>query len=495
MNRAESEWYQKGYTADWWDNLPRHKREEFLAALNDNEAERYFRDWRVWAHDYQIPPETDWDTWLFLAGRGAGKTRSAVEYIQDAVNQGWARRIAIVGQGEDDVRNVMVMGQSGFIACAPSWNKPTFKPSVGGGQVIWPNGCVAYIYSIADTEALRGPQFHLGWCDEPMAAPRVQRERALDNLEFCLRLGEHPQLILTTTPKKDPWLTAMVTQARDPENKIHVSRATTHENARNLAANFLKKIERKYRGTRLGRQEIDGEILADEEGALWTEDLINECRFYEGVDLEGVDIYEFAEACDKVVVGIDPNTKDKNGKATKTIHAAGVIVVGSIGKHRFVLADRSVGGGPNKWGKAAVDAAIEFDADEFVAEGNQGGDMIKIVIEQAKAAREEPVNIPIHIRHTGKKDKTGRAEPVATMYAKKLIHHVGPRKALEKLETQMCYLHEGDDPTGEDFDRNDGMVWGMTRLGLRKLRGRSGSAGFGIVTFKEVAANGSTLEG
>lgn len=489
MRREESEWFQNGWTKEWWLSLPVADRHRVLGAMTPAEIEEYFRDWRIWAHDYQLPPETDWDTWLFLAGRGSGKTRSAVEYIIDAVKDGWAQRIAIVGQGEDDVRNVMVEGESGFLQCSPSGFKPTFSPSAGGGRVIWPNGCTAYIYSIADTEALRGPQFHLGWCDEPMAAPRVLRERALDNLEFCLRLGVHPRLILTTTPKKDPWLRQMEKDAKDPEKKIHIARATTHDNALNLAANFLRKIDRKYGGTRIGKQEIDGKILGDDDGALWTEDGLEKCR----KGYEGLDPYDVADTCEKIVVGVDPNTKDENGKAKKTAHAAGIVVCGRRGRERFVLADKSIAGGPSKWGRAIVEAAIEFEADEILAEDNQGGDMVKLVVLQAidDYFREFGIRCKakVHLAHA-KKDKKGRAEPVATMYERDRVHHVGDKEKFADLEMQMLYIHEEQDPTGEDFDRMDGMVWALTRLGLRKSSlGTSSSGGAGIMTFSQFGAS------
>lgn len=473
--RQSSEWVKKGHTSDWWYGLDTAQRNSFINSLSDDECESFMRDWLVWASDYQLPPEVhefDWDTWLFLAGRGAGKTRSAVEFLLEKIESSpIPLRIAIVGQGEHDIRTVMVEGESGFINCAPPWNKPIFKPTVGGGTLIFPNGSRCFIYSAADSEGLRGPQFHYGWFDEPMAVPRAQRMRSLDNLEFCLRLGEHPQLILTTTPKKDAWLRQMEKDAADRANKIHISRATTHDNARNLAANFLRKIDRKYAGTRIGKQEIEGKILGDEDGALWTIDSVEASRKSKDqrINYEVLDPQEFAATCDRVIVAIDPNTKDQDGKKKKTAHAAGIVVCAKRGGERFVLADRSVSGGPTKWAAAAVKAAIDFDAYEFVAEANQGGDMIRTVLKQANAP------CPVHLQYA-RQDKAGRAEPVATMYDKFLVHHVGPKEDLERLEEQMMYLHEESDPTGEDFDRVDAMVWGMKRLGLKKGTGRDGKA-------------------
>jgi phage terminase large subunit-like protein len=492
MNRQDSKFIQRGWTAEWWDLLTKGERQKKLAELSDREVDEFFHDWRVWARDNQLAPDWDWDTWLMLAGRGFGKTRSAVEFIIDKVeSSNYPLRIAIVGQGADDVRNVMVEGQSGFIESSPPWNKPTFYPSKGGGQLHWRNGCVAFIYSIADTEALRGPQFHYGWCDEPMAAPRVQRERAIDNLEFCLRLGEHPQLLITTTPKPDPWLRDYERKSKDPEEKIAITRGTTHDNARNLAPNYLRKIERKYGGTRKGRQEIEGKILGDEENALWTEDLLEACRLKDEHPLD------VRERCIKVVVGVDPNTKSSSdqpaAKKQKIAHAAGIVVVGSLpGRKRVVLADRSIGGGPEKWGKAVVAAAEEFDADEVYCESNQGGEMVRIVVRGAMD--ELDFSVPVFLKHN-QRSKAGRAEPVAQRYEQGDIQHVGDPKALEDLEMQMVYLHEGEDPTGEDFDRVDALVMGMTRLGLKKKAASAKNGrGAGIRTMGEMT-NGASDQG
>ena len=494
MKREDSKWWSKGHTSVWWKALERPAREKFLASLTKEEVDDFFYDWRVWARDDQLPQSWDWDTWLMLTGRGWGKTRTAVEFLLEKIDTtNYPLRIAIVGQGEDDVRDVMVEGESGFIACSRPWNKPKFYPSKGGGVLIWPNGCQAFIYSIADTEALRGPQFHYGWCDEPMAAPRAQRERAIDNLEFCLRLGEHPQLLITTTPKPDPWLREMEKQAKDPEtHKIVIVRGDTYANADNLAKNFLTKITRKYGGTKKGRQEIEGKILGEEEGSLWTEETLDNCR----KGWEEADPYEVADFCDKVIVSIDPNTKGTVGtpasRKKKLAHAAGIVVTGAKGRERFVLADRTTSGGPAKWVKAALAAAEEFNADEILAEGNQGGEMIKIVLQQEMALRDFMIHI--HISWSTK-SKEGRAEPVSTVYERGDVHHVGPKSAFEDLEMQMMYLHEGEDPTGEDFDRCDALVGALTRHGLKKRASSAkGGGSAGIRTMGDFA-RGATQEG
>lgn len=511
MRREASKWWSQGYTREWWKGvreegvppsqwkrppLPRIEREKFLATLTDREVEEFFRDWLVWARDDQLEPEEEYDLWLMKCGRGWGKTRTCVETVLSWVAAGWSRRIAIVGQGEDDIRKVMIEGESGFLECSPSWNKPQFYPSRGGGTLVWPNGCIGEVYSAVDTEGLRGPQFNAGWFDEPMAVPRNQRERAMDNLDFCLRLvgpnGEQPKLLMSTTPKPDPWIRQVVKDAKDKENRIIVTEGSTYDNQDNLAESFIRKVTRKFGGTRKGKQEIEGKILGDDEGAIWTEEVIDACRektWRDGRSYEELDPVEFAEECDKVIVSIDPNTKGadpqkKNANKKKLAHAAGIVVTGRIGRKKFVLADASIGGGPTKWGKAAVLAAIKFDADEFTAEGNQGGEMVKVVLQQAM--EDEDFRLPVHLNWS-KRSKQARAEPCATLYERGEVHHVGPKKAYENLEMQMMYLHEEDDPTGEDFDRCDALVSGLTRHGVkRRLSSAKSGAGAGIRTFGEL---------
>lgn len=469
MRREESDWWSRGFTKEWWKGLALEERDQFLEILDERQIEEFYRDWRVWARDKQLPPSPDepfgdWNEWLIVAGRGFGKTRCAVEYIVDQVNNTpFPLRIAIVGQGKDDIRTVMVEGQSGFLNVSPTWNMCDWSPSAGGGVLSWPNGCQAFVYSAEDTEALRGPEFHIAWFDEPMAVPADKRQRAADNLDFCLRLGDHPRLITTTTPKPHRWMKKKMEDAKNWDlNKIYVTRGTTSENTE-LSDVFKKKVYGKFGGTRTGRQELEGEVLGDEEGALWTSDILDRDR------MPKVDPVEFANRCNKIIVAIDPNKEDM------TSHAAGIVVVGSIGQDRYVLGDRSVGGGPAKWSAAAVKAFAEFGANEIVAEANQGGQMVKMVCHQA--AEKLGILVKVHLVHA-QKGKIRRAEPASGLYDLKRVHHVGPAEEMSLLEDQMCAVHEGVDPTGEDFDRLDALVWGLTRLGIKKSSGAgSGSAG------------------
>lgn len=490
MNRYESEWWRAGFTREWWESLLLPEQEAILDALTEEQMEDWVRDWRVWARDAQLPPDKildhigqmrDWRTWLIVAGRGFGKTRTAVEFINDQVRAGRRARIAIVGQGEADIRQVMIEGRSGFLSTARSGEKPTWAPSVGSGQLIWPNGAIGFVYSAEDPEALRGPEFDLGWFDEPMAVPAEKRDRTVSNLRFGLRLngplGDEPQMIYTTTPKKHRWMKKMLMDATDRKKMIHLTRGTTYDNIANLAQSFIEGVVEDYEGTRLGLQELHAELLGDEEGALWTTETLDRYRDKD----DSTDTRRLAAECEKVVVGVDPNTSNDG----KTAHEAGIVVAAKQGKRRYVLDDRSTKGGPLAWAKEAVLAYDHFKAHEIVAEDNQGGEMVRITIHQA--ADELGIEVKVHLVNSGV-GKQRRAEPVAASYERGLVQHVG---MFEKLETQMTSLHDGYDPTGEDFDRVDGLVCALTRLGVKKSRmGSEVATGSYFGTFRDFANGG-----
>lgn len=476
MLRQDSTWWRAGFTRDWWRGLSLDERYMVLETLTPQEAEEWFLDWRVWARDKQLTPEpllkwddgkiVPWRIWLLVCGRGFGKTRTAVEAINEDIKLGNARRIAIVGQGENDIRRVMIEGKSGFINTAPQGLRPKWTPSASGGLLEWPNGALGFVHSAEDPEALRGPEYDRAWFDEPMACKAKQREETMSNLRFGLRIetnGTQPRLIITTTPKKHAWMRKMLADAKNPKKRIAFTRGSTYENEDNLAASFIDGIKEDFEDTRLGKQEIYGELIGDEEGALWTEEILEKFR------LGLIDPVEMAERCDKVVVGVDPNIKPD-----ETAHEAGVVVVGKIGKQRYILADRSCKGGPAKWAQAAVLAFDEFQADEIVAEVNQGGEMVRSMCYHA--ADEEGIAVKVIAVHATR-GKQRRAEPVSMVYERGLAHHVGDASKFTKLESQMTNLHDGLDPTGEDFDRLDAMVWGMTRLGLKKRAIRGGGGG------------------
>lgn len=494
MRREESEWYLAGYTRPWWKSLDTDQRLEFLAELTEEEMEEWFRDWRVWARDEQLLPDGIWSTALLHPGRGWGKTRCAVEYCNDEVYEGRKGRLAIIGQGEDDIRDVMIEGVSGFLATARPDNRPVFTPSTGSGRLTWPNGAIGIVVSALDPEALRGPEYDLAWFDEPMAVPAKKRQDTVTNLRMGLRLGRHPQLIYTTTPKPHAWIREEIAkglkEAHKPiaERRYIIITGNTLDNSENLPEVFLEGIVEDYEGTNLGRQEMAGEVLGDEEGALWTPTMLDRGRVRDVPDDPEerlAFLVAFAATCDKVVVGVDPNLTTS---AAKTAHAAGIVICARKGLERFVLDDWSTGGGPAKWSARAVAAYEQFDADEVVVETNQGGDMCKLVI--LAAAKEADVGDVVVRMVKATKGKQRRAEPVSSAYELGKVRHlggVGDKKKpgpFYKLENQMCALHEGLDPTGEDFDRCDAAVWGLTRLARKKS---SQSAGAGnlpaILTF------------
>lgn len=477
MRREDSPWWSAGYTREWWKALSDEGRQQFLEAITDEQAESFLKDWRVWARDSQLAPEGAWGTWLLLAGRGFGKTRTAVEHIIDVKNAGVAGSICLLGQGEDDVRDIMIEGDSGFLRSSPSWDRPRWLPSRGGGKLIWDNGAVGHVYSAADPEALRGPNFDYAWCDEPMAFPADAREKAISNMRFGLRIGRNPRLVYTTTPKPHRWLKALLKKAgvdkAHPngrrETGIVITRGNTYENRENLSEVFFDNVVSDYEGTSLGRQELHAEVLGDEEGALWTPALLDAKR------LRDADPKTVANSCERVAVGVDPNIKT-NG----TAHAAGVVVAGRRGDKRFCIADYTQAGGPAMWAKRTVDAYQEFKADVVTAEGNQGGEMVRMVIKQEAAQR--GLDIAVILTHSSR-GKQRRAEPVAQAYQQGTAVQVGEVGYKEKpgpmwaLEEQMCALHEGLDPTGEDFDRVDALVSAMTHLASRGSA-RVGGSGF-----------------
>lgn len=498
MRRSDSPWWSSGFTAEWWKDQSEHERQSFLEALTDRQLEEFLRDWRVWARDKQLAPVGEWDTWLLLAGRGFGKTRAAVENINDAVESGVATRIAIVGQGDEDIRRVMIEGQSGFLKTAKSWLTPEWWPSRGGGILQWPNGATGFVYSAQDSEGLRGPEFDYGWFDEPMAVTAEHRQRSMDNLEFCLRLPPHPRLIITTTPKPHRFMKEMLARAAKyshlPVEKrpIVVTRGSTDENRDNLAKSFYRKIMDRYEGTSVGKQEIHAEVLGEESGALWTAEMLDRYRVKSGVPWSEEERSSYlmaarqyaAQNMDRVVIGVDPNTK------TSSNHAAGIVPVGQrYDNMRFCLGDWSrTNASPANWAKTAMECYLWFDADEIVAEVNNGGEMVRDLVMQA--AKEMDVEPPVFRMEHAKRNKVERATPIAALFEQGragLFGECGHRERpgpLYLLETQMQSLHDNFDPTGEDYDRVDALVWGMRRLGRGAANDDEGSSG--IVSFQSL---------
>jgi len=418
--------------------LPPKVRQNWLASLTPKELASISYDWRFWARPDQLEPTTqDWTTWLILAGRGWGKTKTGAETVRQWAYEARYERIALVAETAADARDVIVEGDSGILRCSPPWFKPRYEPSKR--RLTWPNGVMATLYSGEEPDQLRGPQHGAAWADE-VAKWRYAQD-AWDQLQFGLRLGERPVQIVTTTPRPIPIIKQLVA---DP--LCHVTKGRTLDNAANLAPTFLKKIVARYEGTRLGRQELDAEVLEDIPGALWSRAMIEAARIAKAPDMA------------RIVVSIDPPIT-----AGEDSDECGISVCGrGVNGEAFVIEDMSERGlSPQQWARRAVMAYHKHGADRIVAEVNQGGDMVETVIRMIDA------NVPVRKVHATR-GKYKRAEPVAALYEQGRVHHVG---AFPQLEDQLCgYTVDGmaDDSSP---DRLDAMVWAMTDLMLGEAGG------------------------
>lgn len=395
-----------------------------MSRLSNEEAAQLRYMWEFWARPEQLAPPDPWSIWLIKAGRGWGKTRVGAEWVRHMKDS--VGRIALIGPTAADVRDVMVDGDSGIIPISPPWDKPEYQPSKR--RVVWQNGSVAYMYSADEPERLRGPQHGAAWCDE---AGSWRYPDTWDMMMFGLRLGKNPKVAVTTTPRPTP----MLKQIQSAPNVV-ITRGTTYENRANLAASFFDSIITKYEGTRLGRQELEGHDLDDSPGAMWNRDQIDKFRIRKALEMV------------RIVVAIDPAVTSKDDS-----DETGIVVVGKdeFG-HAYVLEDCSIKGTPDEWGRAAIQAMNRHQADRIIAEVNQGGDMVRYVLETIDK------NVPVKMVRASR-GKVSRAEPVSALYEQGKVHHVG---VFHKLEDQMCTW----EPGMPSPDRMDAMVWGMTELML-----------------------------
>jgi phage terminase large subunit-like protein len=352
--------FTSGSFVGWIVSQPKWARDRLIRRLNLKDADEFDYDWPQWARDGQKPPPGDWRVWLLLAGRGFGKTRTGAEMVRRLIGMRTARHVALVAPTAADARDVMVEGESGLLATAPPWDRPEYEPSKR--RLTWENGAIATTYSADEPERLRGPQHDFAWCDE-LAAWRYPE--AWDMLMFGLRLGLDPRAVVTTTPRPTKLIKALVA---DP--KVTVTRGTTYDNAANLAPGFLEQIVRRYEGTRLGRQELDAEILDDVPGALWTHGLIDATRV------------NTTPSMTRIVVSIDPAvSSDEHADET------GIVVAGrDAAGHGYVLADLSGRYTPTEWAKTAIAAYRAHAADRIVAEVNNGGDLVEATLRVVDSA-------------------------------------------------------------------------------------------------------------
>ena len=410
-------------------NLPPDIAAQALAKLTDAEAAGLLYDWRGFlARPDQIEPEGDWDIWLALAGRGFGKTELGAQWVREQVEGNKAGAIALVAETAADARDVMV---ARLLRIFPKATRPTYTKS--NRCVEFHNGAKAWTYNATEPDQLRGPEHDAAWSDE-IAKWRYARE-TWDQLQFGLRLGQRPRQIVTTTPRPIELIKAMVA---GQEGKVIVTRGRTMDNAANLAASFMEKIQKRYAGTRLGRQELEAEILGDLPGAIWAQSVIDSYRLSR------------APTMGRTVVAVDPavtNTEDSDDH--------GIMVCGIDGeKTGYVLEDASLKGSPLEWARATIAAAKKHDADCVVVEVNQGGDMV------AHTLRSIAPNLNIR-EVRASRGKHVRAEPIASLYEQGRIRHVGQFPALETQMTQMTT--EGYQGDGSP-DRVDALVWAFTEL-------------------------------
>jgi phage terminase large subunit-like protein len=420
---------RKPLSATWINSLPPEQRQTLLESLSPDDIDLLMHDWAFWARPEQCAPEGDWRIWLFLGGRGAGKTRAGAEWILDCVRKGIMRRVALVGATYADVRDVMIAGESGLVNAGRN-DGLRYEPS--RRQLHWPDGAVAQAFTAEEPDGLRGHQFDGAWLDEfaKWGAPQV----TLDMLLMALRIGDNPRAMITTTPRNIPAVKGLLAM-----EGVAVTRAGTFANAANLAPAFLEQMRAQYAGTRLGRQELDAELIEDNESALWRRDWIERGRVRD------------CPALRRIVVAVDPPAS-----VGADADECGIVVAGSSeAGEGYVLADRSLRGlSPLGWAKRAADAYEEFSADAIVAEANQGGAMVGELIRQA--ASDAPIRL-VHAR----RDKVTRAAPAAALYERGLVHHAG---AFAELEDQLCQYDGKDWKGGASPDRLDALVWALADL-------------------------------
>jgi predicted phage terminase large subunit-like protein len=452
--------------------LPADERARILSGLTEEQFEQLTWEWRFWARPNQLLPNMSgssnlfvdadgrlkpWVTWLILAGRGFGKSRTGSETIRQLVYgvnprsplsaSGGYSRIALVGETAADARDVMVEGDSGILRCHSKEFRPLYEPSKR--RLTWPNGAVATLYNGVEPDQLRGPQHDLAWCDE-LAKFRYADE-TWDQLQFGLRLGKDPKQIVTTTPRPIPVIRKLILSP-----STVVTRGSTYDNRGNLAESFFQSVVTRYEGTRLGRQELDAEILDDVVGALWSRDMLDKARRKKLADNSYVALPDMA----RVVVAVDPSGTGGSEDAGDSV---GIIVAGrDKGRDKdsraYVLADKTIKAGPDTWARTAVRAYYDHHADCIVAERNFGGAMVEHVI------RTVDPRVPVKMV-SASRGKVVRAEPVAALYEQERIVH---KESFYELEDQMVMMtHDGFLGDGSP-DRVDALVWALSELMLER---------------------------
>lgn len=444
------------------EQLAQLSQEERDAVLAGVDMEQLMWDWKAWARPEQLPPPgDDWSIWMYLAGRGAGKTRAAAEWIRDMAkrtDQGQLR-FALVARTAADVRDVIVEGESGIISVSPPSERPLYEPSKR--RLTWPNGNTATCFTADEPDGLRGPQFHYAWADEIAAwrqSPDAAGMTSWDNLRVACRLGKAPQIVCTTTPKRVPVLYTLINEA-ERTGRVVLSRGSTLDNAGNLSATYLEAITGVYAGTRLAAQELYGEMLSDVEGALWTIELIDRGR--QSVMPVGTPLR---------VIGVDPSVAENPRDECGIVVCASTAERDLYKRQAWVLEDATIHGSPETWANAVVAMARKWGC-PVVAEVNQGGALVRNAI---NAIDPHVKVLEVH----SKFGKALRAEPVTLAYEQGRIHHIN---YLADLESQMTAWIPGE---GKSPDRVDALVHALTALVIKPPEGFVG----GTITARSPAA-------
>lgn len=434
-------------TADYLRTLPTEEVKAALSQLSPQQLDELQFSYEFLARDNQLPPEGDWNVWFLNCGRGFGKTWTGVQWVREQVKQG-KKRIAAVASTNSDILRVMVKGESGFLSLCWKGDK-TYKGKEMGfpewsptkRTLTWANGAQVEFYSAEEPERLRGPQFEAAWCDETASWNKDQE--TWDMLQFCLRLGKHPRVCVTTTPKSTVLIRKLL---KDP--KTVITTGSTFDNTNNLADTYLTAVKEQYEGTRLGRQELYAEVLTENEGALWTADMIDACQ------ISRDDLPDIV----RKVVAVDPAVSS-NVESDST----GMVVAGiDINGKGYILGDYTLKASPETWANKAVELYHLFECDRIVYESNQGKDLIPSLFKTI-----DP-NLPLKGVHASSA-KIARAEPVSALYEQGKVYHVrnpeDPSASLTELETQMTTY----EPMGryKSPDRYDALVWSITELMLK----------------------------
>ncbi len=425
--------------------FPESDRKKLVDAVSENDLNNVSQDWFFNARREQLPPSWDWFIWLMMAGRGFGKNWSGANWLINQHMTGNAKNSGIVAATAADLRRFCIEGPSGILSLAPNHWRPHHITSKS--KLVWPDDTETLLFTSEEPERLRGPNLDKVWCDE-LGSWRLL-DATWEMLMLCMRYGE-PQALITTTPRPKAILRDLLKRKGEagkpvPGKDVAVTTGSTHDNVKNLADRFVKEVITQYKGTKLERQEIYGELLDEFEGSLWSYKTLDACRVVEHPELT------------RIGVGVDPAVSSEEGA-----NLTGIVVGGVAGsnKHAYLLGDHSLRATPEGWATKAVSLYNQFSADIIVAEKNQGGEMVESTI------RTVDPNVNVKLVHASK-GKIPRAEPIAALYEQNRIHHVG---TFPELEDEMCLFLPGESNLqqlrsgGSSPDRADAMVWLMTEL-------------------------------